>query len=251
MKTQLSHKKTNDMAPASPPLAQNADHAMTLIELLTVTACIGLLCSLLLPALKSAREKARQIQCINNLRGIGQAAMVYANENESWLPHSGSAETTNGVRTWKTQIALSLGSSLLTSSKLEHGIFHCPSQSNSSCGSAAHGDGGFYGGYGWNARYAGYSDDWLSGQAPYVKLSQVAQPVNTILCGDTSDYYAGTTRYYRVFYLYNWAAAGEDALSVSARHHGGGNYLWIDGHVSWHERKETWANRADWFPIEK
>jgi prepilin-type N-terminal cleavage/methylation domain-containing protein len=65
-----------------------ARHAFSLVELLVVIAIIAVLASLLLPALGRAKGKAQNAVCISQLRQLGTATRLYADDHDGRLPHA-------------------------------------------------------------------------------------------------------------------------------------------------------------------
>lgn len=76
------------------PTPTRTTPAFTLIELLVVIAIIAILAAMLLPALASAKRKAQQVQCLNQVKQITLADIMYCNDNTHSLPDTAPSGST-------------------------------------------------------------------------------------------------------------------------------------------------------------
>jgi len=189
----------------------------TLIELLVVIAIIAILAAILFPVFARAREKARQNSCLSNTKQMGLAAIMYGSDYDEALVPARIRHPDDSVMYW---CPTSSTPGLLGPYIKNLQIFRCPSSTPAAWGGVTD--------YGIN--YNLCIDTWYGGTP--IKLSEIKYPAETLLVAD-SDWTRSTDDYHTTnsWYISDgfWAAA-----FVPARHNGGANIAYCDGHSKWH-----------------
>ena len=205
-------------------------NGFTLIELLVVIAIIAILAAILFPVFAQAREKARAISCLSNLKQAGTAYAMYTQDYDETTPlQKSNATVANGGGYWFW---------LIQPYVKNWNLMVCPDRdltTTKTGDSYPAGLGGRFAGYGYNDGWVsdscygltcGVKDPVAGNIRPGQPLADIATPADCVAFGDTYD-----TPGYSIGMDNIISGADGPTTTSRVRHQGMLNYAFVDGHA--------------------
>ncbi|MBQ0105905.1 MAG: DUF1559 domain-containing protein [Armatimonadetes bacterium] len=211
----------------------------TLIELLVVIAIIAILAAILFPVFAQAREKARQTSCLSNLKQIGTATMLYADDFDECLPLIlNNAEPQYSY--YKAQAGYPC--QYYNLSAVQWGclekfpswmdsifpyvknveMYKCPNNKKM-CGY----------GYNINLAYGHPNGGWYDMVSRAIALAQLKNTSQLVFVGDSSFVPEQNAPRFELGAACLWY---NDMATEKCRHNGGSNFCFCDGHAKFYKR---------------
>jgi len=183
----------------------------TLIELLVVIAIIAILAAILFPVFARARSKAKQTACLSNMKELALSVLMYTSDHDGVLPlvwYASSPSWTGWIDVTEPYVK-------------NQDIYKCPAVFQQ------------YPGIGYNVHLGLHTPS----PSP-VSEEEVEFPAEVIVVGDSAQ---GSR--YGFFRPLHWAAEWQrNSYCIQARHNGGPNAAFVDGHAKWISRDESWKD---------
>lgn len=233
--------------------------AFSLIELLVVVGVIALLLAILIPSLCAAREQVQALKCASNLRNLGLAFQMYADEYGGFVMplayfHEGAVTYWWG-RDDPEGIDHHAGftSPYLPSALEDGGAYECPTQAWGTYEAVQGESGEISSTYGYNGYYLAPSQtpgwSFTIGHRPWQKIERLRRPAEIFVFADAMIDWDGLLKNTALLdppYLFGGRSWRVNPYpTTSFRHRGRSNIAHADGHASSYAARVEWLVSAD------